>query len=154
MGEFSITAGDKGKYPLYIRIRPQTSRRARTCIIPHYQGRKLIRLSGYVQNVSKLLGKVFEKDPVITYMLQSLSPEERLAYMPTYFNSLFTAAASNRATFLEANDWSSCVVLMPPGAKVDNPLTLIPSGLLGVFWMIGIAGCRVGCVLPTCKPAL
>src|SRR5437763_16949941 len=71
-----------------------------------------------------LLSKAFETDPVITYFLSSLNPDERLGYIAAYFRSLLTAAALNGASFDEVGDWSCCAVWVPPGRHVDNPLTL------------------------------
>ena len=100
-------------------------------------------LAERVGPAANILSKVFETDPVITYMLSTLSIEKRLAYLPSYFNSLLTAAALNNAIFDEAENWSSCAVWMLPGYRVDNPWTLLSSGLLGLCWNIGITGCSV-----------
>lgn len=32
---------------------------------------------------------------------------------------------------------------MPPGKRVDNPLTLLPAGMLGVLYNIGLKACYV-----------
>ena len=73
-----------------------------------------------------------------------MKPEARLAYLPKYFKRLLTAAAMNKALFHEADDWKCCGVLMPPGCRVDNPLTLLPAGFIPMLWNIGIGGCQVG----------
>jgi hypothetical protein len=72
-----------------------------------------------------------------------MSTETRIAYLPRYFNTLLTAAAMNNASFMEANDWESCNILMPPGHKVDNPWTLLPAGFIPLLWNTGIRGCQV-----------
>jgi hypothetical protein len=72
-----------------------------------------------------------------------MSPEARLAYIPNYFDGLLTAAAMNNAIFDEAGDWKSCGVLMPPGCRVDNPLTFLPAGFISMLWNIGVGGCQV-----------
>jgi hypothetical protein len=82
-------------------------------------------------------------DPVIRYMLDSMSSEKRAAYFLRYFEILLSAAALNSARFDEADGWSSCAVWMPPGRRVDNPATLLPAGLISILWNIGIQGCRV-----------
>jgi hypothetical protein len=90
-----------------------------------------------------LLSKAFETDPVITYFLSSLNPDQRLGYIAAYFRSLLTAAALNGASFDEVGDWSCCAVWVPPGRHVDNPLTLFQSGLLGMLWKLGLGACWV-----------
>lgn len=95
-----------------------------------------------VQNATEVLSKAFEVDPTITYLLNSMSKEQRLACLPQCFSALLTAAALNHASLDEAGDWKSCGVLVPPGCKIDNPLTLLPAGLLSVLWTIGLGGCQ------------
>ena len=73
-----------------------------------------------------------------------MSTEKRLAYLPKYFDALLTAAALNKATFEEVDDWSSCSVMMMPGYRVDNPWTFLPSGIIPMLWNIGVKGCAVG----------
>ena len=93
-----------------------------------------------VARVSALYKEAFNTDPAITYMLTNLSSAARQSYLFTYFSALLTAAALNGAQFIEANDFSSCMVLIPPGRRVDNPWTLLPAGLLGVVWNLGLKG--------------
>jgi hypothetical protein len=69
----------------------------------------------------------------------------RLTYLEEYFSRLLTAAAMNEAILHEAGEWASCGVLMPPGCRVDNPLTMIPAGLFSMSWNIGWQGLKVGC---------
>lgn len=88
-----------------------------------------------------LYSKAFRSDPAITYLLCTLPPPQREAYLEEYFTRLATAAALNNAVFEEAEDFSSCSIIMPPGCSVDNPWTLIPAGLFSVLWKLGVAGC-------------
>ena len=76
-----------------------------------------------------------------------MTKEQRLAYLPAYFDVLLTAAAMNHATFEEIDNWASCGVMMPPGYRVDNPFTLLQSGFISVLWQCGIGGCSVCCNL-------
>lgn len=41
-----------------------------------------------------------------------------------------------------APEWRSTVVLIPPGSSIDNPLTLLPSGLPSVIVKLGLAGVK------------
>ncbi|KAK3690827.1 hypothetical protein LTR37_018955 [Vermiconidia calcicola] len=97
---------------------------------------------GYLPKAAELISRTFTEDPVIKFMLSSLSDEDRLAYMPTYMHTLLKAATLNDGLIQEANDWCCCAVWMPPGKRVDNIFTMIPAGILGCFWKNGVAGIR------------
>jgi ribosomal protein S18 acetylase RimI-like enzyme len=88
-----------------------------------------------------VLAPAFAHDPVISYMLNNLTRAARLAYLPAYFRALLTAATLNGASISEADGWASCAVVMPPGADVGNPWTLVPAGLVGILWTLGVRGC-------------
>ncbi|KFZ18067.1 hypothetical protein V501_01364, partial [Pseudogymnoascus sp. VKM F-4519 (FW-2642)] len=116
-----------------------------------------------------LLAPIFETDPLITYFLNGLTREERNAYLPKYFTILLTAAGMNKGSFyhtdeLDSNSpasvspspsgpregekvagshpWRSTIVLLPPGSSIDNPLTMLPSGLPSVLLKLGLRGVR------------
>ncbi|UNI13365.1 hypothetical protein JDV02_000115 [Purpureocillium takamizusanense] len=95
-----------------------------------------------VAPAAAVLAPVFEDDPAITYVLNSLPRQERIAYLPAYFTALLTAAALNRAVFYEAASWQCTSVVMPPGEDVGNPWTLIPAGLVDMLRRIGFGGCK------------
>ncbi|KAF3392474.1 hypothetical protein F1880_008764 [Penicillium rolfsii] len=92
--------------------------------------------------VARLNGRVFDDDPVITYMLLDMPTEERLAYLPTYWSVLVKSALLNDALITEADGWKAASVVVPPGKHVENVWTLFYSGFLGVLWKIGISGLR------------
>ncbi|KUJ21381.1 acyl-CoA N-acyltransferase [Mollisia scopiformis] len=94
-----------------------------------------------VPQASALFAEAFATDPVITYILHNMPESKRLTYLPKYFNALLTAAALNDATFIEIDDFKSCVTMMHPGKKVDNPWTLIPAGLVQMLFDIGFGPC-------------
>lgn len=93
-----------------------------------------------VDTASALYKNAFRNDPVLAYMLGELSTKDRHAYLYSYFRALLTAAGLNDARFLEAEDWSSAAVIMPPGKRVDNFWTLLPAGLVGMVWRVGLKG--------------
>jgi len=95
-----------------------------------------------VAPAASVLAPVFEDDPAITYVLNALPRQDRLAYLPAYFTALLNAAALNRAVFYEAASWQCTSVVMPPGEDVGNPWTLIPAGLLPMLGKIGFGGCK------------
>ncbi|KAJ5497703.1 Acyl-CoA N-acyltransferase [Penicillium expansum] len=95
-----------------------------------------------LSSVAALNGRVFDTDPVIAYMLLSMSQEERLAYLPTYWTALIKSALLNHAVITEADDWKAASVMIPPGGYIENAWTLLWAGFLGVLWRIGLAGIK------------
>lgn len=94
--------------------------------------------------VARLNGRVFDTDPVVTYMLLDMSREERLAYLPIYWTTLVKSALLNDAVITEADGWKAASVIIPPGKCVDNVWTLIYAGFLCVLWRLGFSGLKVG----------
>ncbi|OBT85409.1 hypothetical protein VE02_04811, partial [Pseudogymnoascus sp. 03VT05] len=86
-----------------------------------------------------VLAPAFAEDPILTYVLNTLDPVARRAYLPTYFTALLTQATLNGAYVLEHSDWESCLTVLPPGRKVENPFTLLQSGLVGVLRKVGLS---------------
>ncbi|KFY21224.1 hypothetical protein V493_07548, partial [Pseudogymnoascus sp. VKM F-4281 (FW-2241)] len=52
------------------------------------------------------------------------------------------AGAGKGGDVAKAAEWRSAVVILPPGTAIDNPLTLIPSGLPSVILKVGLAGVK------------
>lgn len=94
-----------------------------------------------VPQTAALYKDAFRSDPAITYVLGGLPEIQRHAYLEEYFTRIATAAALNAAIFEEAEDYSSCSIIVPPGKSVDNPWTLIPAGIFQVLWKLGFSGC-------------
>lgn len=94
-----------------------------------------------VQRGARLYEEAFRDDPVIRYML-GLPEKSKDDYLCRYFRCLLTAASLNGATFTEMDDWSSCCVTMSPGQRIDNFWTLLPAGMLGIVWHLGLGGLR------------
>ncbi|KAF2502972.1 hypothetical protein BU16DRAFT_612550 [Lophium mytilinum] len=94
----------------------------------------------YLSQSATVLADAFANDPAITYLLNVLPPSKQDPYRHTLFNAFYTGAALNGASFTEADEWRCVGVLLPPGKNVDNPLTLVQSGLFGVLWNLGIKG--------------
>jgi hypothetical protein len=96
-----------------------------------------------LNSVAELNGRVFDTDPVITYMLLDLPQKERLAYLPTYWSTLIKSALLNDALITEADAWKAASVLVPPDRYLDNAWTLLCAGFLGVLWRVGLPGFKV-----------
>ncbi|KFY85193.1 hypothetical protein V498_07753 [Pseudogymnoascus sp. VKM F-4517 (FW-2822)] len=86
-----------------------------------------------------VLAPAFAEDPILTYVLNTLDPVARRAYLPTYFTALLTQATLNGAYVLEHSNWESCMTVLPPGKKIENPFTLLQSGLVGVLRKVGLS---------------
>lgn len=98
----------------------------------------------YLSKVANLNGRVFDTDPVVTYMLLDMSKEERLTYLKTYWSTLVRSALMNDALITEADGWKAASVIIPPGKAIDNVWTLLYAGFLCVLWRIGFSGLKVG----------
>ncbi|MCJ1228885.1 hypothetical protein MMC12_005549 [Toensbergia leucococca] len=96
-----------------------------------------------VEAATALLSEAFADDPTIVYLLSLPTKAHQLAYTPTYFHTLLTAAALNNASIDEVDDWKSCGIMMPPDSSITNPLTLIPAGFPSVIWTLGLGGLQV-----------
>ncbi|KAL5332544.1 hypothetical protein BJX70DRAFT_383851 [Aspergillus crustosus] len=96
----------------------------------------------YLEPAADLLGRAFDKDPVLRFLLCNLPDDEVQEYLPRYWRSLGRAALLNKAVIYEADGWKAATFVLPPGKSVDNPLTIIPAALgsLSVLWRIGLAG--------------
>ncbi|KAL4982928.1 hypothetical protein BDW68DRAFT_191755 [Aspergillus falconensis] len=98
---------------------------------------------GNLDPASNLLGRVFDRDPVLRFMLCNLSDEQFDACLQPYWRGLCRTALLNGGVISEAGGWKSVAVILPPGRSVDSPWTIIPAafGFSGVLWRIGISGC-------------
>lgn len=98
-------------------------------------------------SAGKTLGQCFDDDPILTFLMNGKTREERLAYLPEYFQVFAKAAVLNDAVITEIDDFKACTLWMPPGKSVDNWATNFQAGLLGCLWNIGFSGvwvCDVG----------
>ncbi|KAI1499038.1 hypothetical protein F5X99DRAFT_298314 [Biscogniauxia marginata] len=89
-----------------------------------------------------VLAPAFHDDPVFTYFLGSLPENKRMIYLSTLLTVFVKACTLNAGHVLEAGSWGSCAVLMPPGAKADNPFTILQAGVLSVLMILKISGCK------------
>lgn len=101
--------------------------------------------SDHLDPASNLLGRVFDRDPVLRYMLCNLSDEEHQVWLQPYWRGLCRTAQLNGGAIMEADGWKSVAIVLPPGRSVDSPWTIIPSafGFKKVLWRIGLGGCIV-----------
>ncbi|RDW92748.1 uncharacterized protein DSM5745_00070 [Aspergillus mulundensis] len=91
---------------------------------------------------SNLLGRVFDRDPVLRFLLCNLSDDQYQTSLQAYWRGLCRTALLNGAIILEAGGWKAVAVILPPGRTVDSPWTIIPAalGFTRVLWRIGVAG--------------
>lgn len=81
-------------------------------------------------------------DPVIRYMLSSLDPTARAAYMQEYFHTLLKAATLSTGIFQQADSWSCIAVWLPPGSRLDGPLTILRAGFIPCVLKLGLGGAK------------
>ncbi|KAL4899951.1 hypothetical protein BDW74DRAFT_183266 [Aspergillus multicolor] len=91
---------------------------------------------------SNLLGRVFDRDPILRFMLCNLSDDQYQANLQAYWRGLYRTALLNGAIILEADGWRSVAVILLPGRSVDSPWTIIPAALVftRILWRIGVSG--------------
>jgi hypothetical protein len=85
----------------------------------------------------KVIGPAFEEDPVYSYFLNKWTLAQRKEIIPKMLYHLVKACALNDAKFIEAGNWGSCVCLVPPGKKMENPFTILQAGLIPMLAATG-----------------
>lgn len=129
MPAITITSGGKGLSPIS-GLRFLLLTLLRICRTSHY-----------------LLSEVFHDQPSIVYFLSHMTPAEQDIFRPKFFDVILSAAVRNKATIHEANNWTSCGVLVPPkedpgklSSLLNVPMAkkLIPT-LIDLWWI----GCKV-----------
>ncbi|KAI0848449.1 hypothetical protein F5Y00DRAFT_270179 [Daldinia vernicosa] len=116
--------------------------------------RKFQVTSGGEERVSRvvdILGPAFEFDPVFRFELQNFSLAEQKRILPKLFHSFFFASAINDGMLLEADNFGSCAILMPPGKTNDNFWTVLRAGIIPRLFTIGPAACKVCVPYPKMK---
>ncbi|KAH8768294.1 hypothetical protein F5883DRAFT_70332 [Diaporthe sp. PMI_573] len=90
-----------------------------------------------VERTIQILTPAFIGDPVFTWLLHTTDSKKHGAVLPKLFRGFFTQCALNGSIFLEVDDYGCCGVLMPPGATVQNPWTMLQAGLIPALWNPG-----------------
>lgn len=96
--------------------------------------------SGGIERVARaceVYSRAFKTDAVFAYILQHLSDEDRIAFLPHYFEPLMKASAMADGVFDETDDFKSMTVLIPPGKKMDNYFRAITAGLAALMLEVG-----------------
>ncbi|KAJ7368566.1 hypothetical protein DFH08DRAFT_762499 [Mycena albidolilacea] len=96
----------------------------------------------YIDKTVEILTRAFEGDPVFTWLLQDFPQSQHQSILPRYLRAFFTAASLNRGMFINADGFGCCAVLLPPGARIDNPWTLLPAGLIPAIFATGLRGLK------------
>jgi hypothetical protein len=103
----------------------------------------------YIDKTVEILTRAFEGDPVFTWLLQDFPQSQHQSILPRYLRAFFTAASLNRGMFINADGFGCCAVLLPPGARIDNPWTMLPAGLIPAIFATGLRGFKVHAALFT-----
>ncbi|KAI0594690.1 hypothetical protein F4775DRAFT_572654 [Biscogniauxia sp. FL1348] len=89
-----------------------------------------------------VMAPAFEFDPIFRFELQNFSLADQKQILPKLFRSFFFACAINDGMLLEAGNFGSCAILMPPGKTNDNFLTVLRAGLIPSLFTVGAAACK------------
>jgi hypothetical protein len=93
--------------------------------------------------MADLQDDAFRDDPAIRLTTSGLTAAEAEAYRRQFLHVLFKSAALNGGIFQFAPDDKSCgAIWLPPGKKVDNPITALQAGFLGVIRKLGFKGSK------------
>ncbi|KAI0549703.1 hypothetical protein F4679DRAFT_545234 [Xylaria curta] len=68
-----------------------------------------------VDRTVDVLGPAFEVVPIFRFELQNFSLSDQKKLLPKLFHSFFFASAINYGVLLEADNFGSHAILMPPG---------------------------------------
>ncbi|RYP71048.1 hypothetical protein DL769_004761 [Monosporascus sp. CRB-8-3] len=98
----------------------------------------------YVERTIQVLTPTFEKDPVYTWLLHHLPKPERQSVLPKLFRAFFTQGSLNNGVFVEVDNFGCCGLFMPPGARIENPWTLLQAGLISALFTIGLRSFKRG----------
>ncbi|KAI0169632.1 hypothetical protein GGR52DRAFT_550813 [Hypoxylon sp. FL1284] len=96
----------------------------------------------YVGKTHEVLTAAFMGDPVFRWLLHDHPANRHEAKLSKLFSVLFTQAAANSAVFAEVAGFGCCSVLMPPSRTVNNPWTMLPSGLISATWTLGLGSMK------------
>lgn len=107
-----------------------------------------------MDRAAELLAAAFEEDPAYAYFFHDVAQDQRQRGRRKVMGGFVKASVLNDGEVVEAGGWGSCGILMPPGKKAENPLTLLQSGLIPMIMSVGVSRCKVRAVStkPTCQP--
>ncbi|KAI0884539.1 uncharacterized protein GGS22DRAFT_163759 [Annulohypoxylon maeteangense] len=88
----------------------------------------------YIDKTIKILTPAFHQDPVFAWLLHKCPIPKLLSRL---FRALFKQASLNKAILVEVDDFSCCGILIPPGARLDNPWTMLRAGLIPALVYLG-----------------
>lgn len=91
----------------------------------------------------EILSSSFVGDPIYTWFLSDYPVSQHKALLALLFRAFLTQATLNRGDFIEAGDFGSCGLIMPPGSDLDNPWTMLQAGLIPALWTMGLGAFRV-----------
>jgi len=77
------------------------------------------------------------------YMMIGLSEEARLKTLEIFLKALLKGSVMNEGLILELSNWGCCAVLLPPGRKMDNPMTALQAGLMRILMSVKGKGVKV-----------
>ncbi|KAK4185180.1 putative increased recombination centers protein 11 [Podospora australis] len=92
----------------------------------------------YLIKTIDLMTECFHGDPVFAWFLSDYPLEAQKPYLKKLLRGFFTAGALNKGIFVEADNFGSCGLLMPPGCKPDNTFTMVQAGIIPLLCSLGV----------------
>ncbi|KAI3332851.1 hypothetical protein F4824DRAFT_491259 [Ustulina deusta] len=92
----------------------------------------------YVDRTIQVLTPAFKDDPIYTWLLHHFPLSEHQSVLPKLFCAFLTQGSLNSGLFVEVDDFGCCGLLMPPGAEIENPWTLLQADLIPALFTIGL----------------
>ncbi|KAI0528329.1 hypothetical protein F5B22DRAFT_31399 [Xylaria bambusicola] len=94
-------------------------------------------IADYIDRITEVLAQAFQDDPLYAWLFHHLPLAEHEDLLPKLFRGYFKQSSLNNSMFLEVDGFGCCGVLMPPGANIKNPRTLLRAGLVPGLFTIG-----------------
>lgn len=96
-----------------------------------------------VDRAADILAAAFEEDPVYAYFFHDVPKAKRQEHRRKLIGGFVRASTLNDGEVMEVAGWGACGILMPPGKKAENPLTLLQAGLIPMIMSVGVSRCKV-----------
>ncbi|CAG9940184.1 unnamed protein product [Clonostachys rosea f. rosea IK726] len=93
-----------------------------------------------LERTVQILTPAFEDDPVYNWLLCDLPEPKRKAMLQKLLSGFLTQGSLNGGIFIQAENFASCGLFMPPNTSMENVWTLPSAGIFTALWEIGI-GC-------------
>jgi hypothetical protein len=102
-----------------------------------------VSLTEYINQAVELLIPVFDDDPVYNWFLHTTPEVKHECHYKLLIQAIVKTCGLGGAHIMQAGDWGSCAVLIPPGGKADGLWNIIQAGMVPAALTVGIPACKV-----------